>query len=43
MIPDGQVEDVIELARTVELNDEGYRNKIGQERLPESDKQDLGR
>jgi regulator of RNase E activity RraA len=36
VIPDGQVEDVIDGARAVESDDEGYRNEIGQERLPES-------
>ena len=36
VIPDGQVEDVIERARAVESDDESYRNEIGQERLPES-------
>ena len=38
VIPDGQVEDVIEGARAVESDDEGYRNEIGQERLPEFQK-----
>jgi len=36
VIPDGQVEDVIDGARPVESDDEGYRNEIGQERPPES-------
>jgi regulator of RNase E activity RraA len=38
VIPAEQIEDVIEGARTVESDDEGYRNKIGQERLSEADK-----
>jgi len=36
VIPDGQVEDVIDGARAVESDDEGYRKEIGQERLHES-------
>lgn len=41
VIPAGQVEEVIERARTVESDDEGYRNEIGQERLPDPTNEDL--
>ena len=34
VIPDGQIDDVVAGARSVEARDDGYREEIGRERLP---------